>query len=341
MYSGVVVDEAEDEDDDEAGATLVNGEAAEGDPFDDPFFDAKAPPVFDAPNVVPPISIEPDDVEDDPSVRRTTPQRDVTGEMPGIDLGVDDLAAGLQVVARRRDVHDEEIEELDELDDLVEVADEQAHPRTLWLTLDGRVHAVEKERFVIGRVSAQCDLAIIDANISRQHCAIERVLGVYYVRDLGSTNGVQVEGKRVDDHPIREGDVLVLSGHRLECTFEAPVVEAPPVVAAAVHLGAGTPSPHALTGRHAPLPALLVEEDPEGDLDPDGAIEPLDPGTAVGPAPTAYEARVEQRLVALAEEVAVLKNGMERVLAKLEALKNIDALAQLIQRRVAQAKQPK
>ena len=341
MYSGDVVDEAEDEDDDEAGATFVNGEAAEGDPFDDPFFDAKAPPVFDAPSVVPPISIEPDDLEDDPSVRRVpAPERDATGEVPApeIDLGVDDLAAGLQVVARRRDVHDEEIEELDELDDLVEVADEQAHPRTLWLTLDGRVHAVEKERFVIGRVSAQCDLAIIDANISRQHCAIERVLGVYYVRDLGSTNGVQVEGKRVDDHPIREGEVLVLSGHRLECTFEAPVVAAPPVVAA-VHLGAGTPSPHALTGRHAPLPPLL-EEEPEGDLDPDGEIDP-DPGTAVGPAPTAYETRVEQRLVALAEEVAVLRNGMERVIAKLEALKNIDALAQLIQRRVAQAKQPK
>lgn len=338
MYVGDVVDEAEDED--EAGAALAEGEVADGDPFDDPFFDAKEPPLFDGPSVVPPISIEPEDVDDDPSVRRVPP-RDATGEVPGpdIDLGVDDLAAGLQVVARRRDVHDEEIEELDELDDLVEVADEQAHPRTLWIALDGRVHAVDKERFVIGRVSAQCDLAIIDANISRQHCAIERVLGVYYVRDLGSTNGVQVEGTRVDDHPIREGDVLVLSGHRLECSFEAPVVEAPPV-AAAVHLGVGTPSPHALTGRHAPLPPLLVEE-PEGDLDPDGEIDPLEPGTEVGPAPTAFEARVEQRLVALAEEVATLRNGMDRVIAKLEALKNIDALAQLIQRRVQQAKQPK
>lgn len=97
--------------------------------------------------------------------------------------------------------------------------------RPLYLVVDGRVATVDQDRFVIGRVSKMTDFAIIDVNISRQHCAIERRDDGYYVVDLGSTNGVVIDGQRVDNHRIEEGDVLTLSSHRVEATFEPPPVQ--------------------------------------------------------------------------------------------------------------------
>jgi hypothetical protein len=253
-----------------------------------------------------------------------------------LDFEIDDLAAALQL-SSHEDPEDDDGEEtlladdadIEELDEIVEVPDEPTSPRhrlrgdTLYLVVDGRVHTVTKDRFVIGRVSAQCDLTIVDANVSRQHCAIERRHGIFHVTDLGSTNGVEIDGKKVDDHPIESGDVLVLSGHRIECSFEPPAIEAPPnVVLAPV---APAPSPTAVTGRLAavaPEPAA-----PPPAPEPELELEPEDEHRS-------FEARMELRLAALAQDVASLRAGMEHLVRYVESLKGVDALAQFIQRRL-------
>lgn len=254
-----------------------------------------------------------------------------------LDAQIDDLAAELQFddaddLDGEDDLADDaDIEELDpDLDELAEALPEIPEPRRLYLELDGRVHVVEKERFVIGRVSGQSDLAIIDANVSRQHCAIESRDGEFFVKDLGSTNGIEINGHRVDDHRIHEGEVLVLSGHEIRCTFTPPVVAIEPQ-------GVVLPDPSrrhtpVLTGHFPPIPSDLAPE-PEPEPAPEPEPEPE------AEWPESFEERVELRLHLLATEVAELRIAVRDLMASLDALK-VDALAQLIQNRLHQAKRP-
>jgi len=67
----------------------------------------------------------------------------------------------------------------------------------------------------IGREST-CELRLDDSGISGQHAMIERYQGAYWIRDLDSTNGVFVNGKRIQQaqrlalgDQIRIGDTLL------------------------------------------------------------------------------------------------------------------------------------
>lgn len=92
----------------------------------------------------------------------------------------------------------------------------------LYLHCEGEWHRIDQEQFVIGRGSRYSDLAIKDANISRRHCAIVRRDGAYYMKDLGSTNGVEFDGVKVDDHRIEEGHVYELCEHPLRFSYRDP-----------------------------------------------------------------------------------------------------------------------
>jgi hypothetical protein len=97
-----------------------------------------------------------------------------------------------------------------------------AKPRTLYLYFEGQCYAIDQDQFVIGRGSKYSDLPIKDANISRRHCAIVRRDGGYYIKDLGSTNGVEFNGERVDNHRIEEGTLYRLCDHELRFSFIPP-----------------------------------------------------------------------------------------------------------------------
>jgi Nif-specific regulatory protein len=71
--------------------------------------------------------------------------------------------------------------------------------------LHGQIFRVARDRVTIGREPSN-DVAILDASISRHHFRIEREDGEFRVVDLGSSNGLQVNGKAVKEHPIRHGD---------------------------------------------------------------------------------------------------------------------------------------
>jgi hypothetical protein len=94
--------------------------------------------------------------------------------------------------------------------------------RPLYLYFEGQCYAINQDQFVIGRGSKYSDLPIKDANISRRHCAIVRRDGGYYIKDLGSTNGVEFNGERVDNHRIEEGTLYRLCDHELRFSFIPP-----------------------------------------------------------------------------------------------------------------------
>ena len=78
---------------------------------------------------------------------------------------------------------------------------------------------IEKDQFIIGRGSKTSDLAIKDGNISRKHAAVIRRNGTYYIKDLGSTNGIDYKGMRIDNKRIDEGDVFHLCDYELRFTY--------------------------------------------------------------------------------------------------------------------------
>ncbi len=68
-------------------------------------------------------------------------------------------------------------------------------------------------RFLIGR-GTECELELSESDISRQHASIEfdAKKNAYSIRDLKSLNGTHVNGRRIDQHVLRSGDLLQI-GH--------------------------------------------------------------------------------------------------------------------------------
>lgn len=66
----------------------------------------------------------------------------------------------------------------------------------------------------IGR-QADNDLALDLARVSRHHARIERRGDAFILRDLGSTNGTFVAGKRVEEQILRRGDTFAIGGAQL------------------------------------------------------------------------------------------------------------------------------
>ena len=61
----------------------------------------------------------------------------------------------------------------------------------------------------IGR-SDQCEIAVKDSSMSGKHAEISKINGEIRVKDLGSANGIWLNGERVDDVELFDGDVLRL-----------------------------------------------------------------------------------------------------------------------------------
>jgi pSer/pThr/pTyr-binding forkhead associated (FHA) protein len=90
---------------------------------------------------------------------------------------------------------------------------------TLFLVFNSQKIPIEKDQFIIGRGSKTSDLAIKDGNISRKHAAVIRRNGTFYIKDLGSTNGIDYKGMRIDNKRIDEGDVFHIGDHELRFTY--------------------------------------------------------------------------------------------------------------------------
>ena len=52
----------------------------------------------------------------------------------------------------------------------------------------------------------ECTIVLGDPNVSRNHAEIRPAVDGYVVADLGSTNGTKVNGVRVAEHQLRDGD---------------------------------------------------------------------------------------------------------------------------------------
>jgi hypothetical protein len=84
------------------------------------------------------------------------------------------------------------------------------------LSWDGKTKRVEKRRVVLGR-SRDCDIQIEDANVSRRHAELRQEGATYWIVDLDSTNGIEVNGRRVKRAKLEPGDSFTVG--ETEVTF--------------------------------------------------------------------------------------------------------------------------
>jgi Protein of unknown function (DUF3662)/FHA domain len=84
-------------------------------------------------------------------------------------------------------------------------------PTRALLVAEGRRHVVPPGGALIGR-SRECDVVLSDANVSRRHAEIRPgAAGTWTIADLGSTNGVLVNGHRITGlESLRPGDRIAL-----------------------------------------------------------------------------------------------------------------------------------
>ncbi len=84
-------------------------------------------------------------------------------------------------------------------------------PTRALLVAEGRRHVIPPGGAVIGR-SRECDVVLADANVSRRHAEIRpAAAGTWMISDLGSTNGVLVNGHRIGGAELLQpGDRIAL-----------------------------------------------------------------------------------------------------------------------------------
>jgi hypothetical protein len=85
------------------------------------------------------------------------------------------------------------------------------------LTIDGERHPLDKRVVVLGR-SQDCDVQLADPNVSRRHAEVRQEESSFWIVDLGSTNGMEVNGRRLRQSKLEDGDRITLGS--TEVVFE-------------------------------------------------------------------------------------------------------------------------
>jgi pSer/pThr/pTyr-binding forkhead associated (FHA) protein len=93
---------------------------------------------------------------------------------------------------------------------------------------DGPSIVLDKPILLLGR-HPECDVQIDSRKISRRHCCIAQVNNTVVIRDLGSTNGIKINGIRVHEARLQAGDEVTIGSHRYRVANDSlPVMPNPP-----------------------------------------------------------------------------------------------------------------
>jgi FHA domain-containing protein len=87
------------------------------------------------------------------------------------------------------------------------------------LSWDGRRMRVDRRRVLLGR-SRECDIQVEDPNVSRRHAELRQEGSTYWIVDLDSTNGVEVNGRRVKRAKLDSGDMFTVGSTEITFTTE-------------------------------------------------------------------------------------------------------------------------
>ena len=84
-----------------------------------------------------------------------------------------------------------------------------------------------RPRLLIGRRS-QCDIILEFPNVSSQHCELRFDQGYWQIRDLGSRNGIKVNGTRCESKWLMPGDTVSIAKHHYKIAYSPAGTTPPP-----------------------------------------------------------------------------------------------------------------
>jgi len=73
----------------------------------------------------------------------------------------------------------------------------------------GRAYTLTEQGLQLGR-GEDCELVLPSQNVSRKHARVFLYQGEPYIQDMGSRNGVFVNGMRVQQHGLKAGDTVTM-----------------------------------------------------------------------------------------------------------------------------------
>jgi pSer/pThr/pTyr-binding forkhead associated (FHA) protein len=160
----------------------------------------------------------------------------------------------------------------------------QAQPQLVALA-EGANIPLDKPILLIGR-HQECDIQIASRKISRRHCCIAVINDHLVIRDLGSTNGVRINGMKVVEGNLQANDEVMIGNMRYQLkwiteseeTERAPAnngIKAgePPLERRPVDVSLDVPMPLDEDEKEAPparqaFPAMEIEDDEPIELAP-------------------------------------------------------------------------
>src|SRR5438128_6836873 len=93
-------------------------------------------------------------------------------------------------------------------------------PAQLIALSEGPSILLDKPILLVGR-HAECDIQLDSRKISRRHCCIAQVSDYLVIRDLGSTNGIRVNGTRVLEGKLAAGDEVTIGNNRYQVSWDS------------------------------------------------------------------------------------------------------------------------
>src|SRR4051812_31774003 len=130
---------------------------------------------------------------------------------------------------------------------------------------------LDRTMVVVGR-HPQCDARLDSLRVSRHHCCMTQDKDELVVRDLGSTNGIRINGQRVEMGRLRPGDELSIAHIRFRLdngqAHDQTLADPP---------GPASPSGAGLIGGPPPSPPPARPGGPRG-----GAPSPPRPAPSAG-----------------------------------------------------------
>jgi hypothetical protein len=88
-----------------------------------------------------------------------------------------------------------------------------------WLEVNGDRRELAQRRVVVGR-SKDVDIQVPDPNVSRRHAEIRQEGATYWIVDLDSTNGLEVNGKRLKRAKLADGDRITVGSTEIRFVRE-------------------------------------------------------------------------------------------------------------------------
>ena len=88
-------------------------------------------------------------------------------------------------------------------------------PAHLLSLADGPSILLDKPILLFGR-HEECDVQLNSKKVSRRHCVLAKVSDYLVIRDLGSTNGVRINGQRVAEGKLRPGDEVQIGNFKYQ-----------------------------------------------------------------------------------------------------------------------------